>query len=78
VRLSQQAIDLILAVVAQFDRERGIPHDYYDLEEKLKNLRCDEQPDGTLTVEIPGKEEHPKQVVTLDPKSAILEAEKEW
>jgi hypothetical protein len=79
MQLSQQAVDLILAVVAQFDRERGVPHDYYDLEAKLKGLRYTLRDDGQLSVEIPGKEEHqPRQVVTIDPKAVLLDVTKEW
>lgn len=78
MRLSQHAIDLILAIVAQFDRERGVPHDYYDLEDKLKGLAYSERPDGSLDVEIPGKGDLPSKVVTIDPRTVLLDAEKAW
>jgi hypothetical protein len=79
MQLSQQAVDLILAIVAQFDRERGVPHDYYDLEQKLKGLRYTQRDDGQLSIEIPGKQEHgARQVVTIDPKAVLLDASKEW
>lgn len=73
MQLSQHAIDLILAIVAQFDRERGVPHDYYDLEDKLKTLSYTERADGLLDVTIPGTgTEHPPKVVTVDPKAALV------
>jgi hypothetical protein len=78
MRLSQHAIDLILAIVAQFDRERGIPHDYLDLEEKLKGLSYAEREDGQLDVEIPVKAGHPRSCITVDARALLVEASKEW
>ena len=37
MKLSADAVDQILHVIATFDRERGIPHDYFDLEIVLRN-----------------------------------------
>jgi hypothetical protein len=36
MKLSSQAVDQILHVIATFDRERGVPHDYIDLETVLR------------------------------------------
>ncbi len=36
MKLSQKAVDELLHIIADFDRERGIPHNYMDLEKELK------------------------------------------
>lgn len=41
MKLSQAAIDELLHIIEQFDRERGVPHNYHDLEKKLKLLEID-------------------------------------
>lgn len=38
LKLSQAAVDKLLHIIAEFDRERnGIPHNYLDLERSLLN-----------------------------------------
>lgn len=36
--LSQEAVDELLMIISNFDRERGIPHDYLDLEHVLQKI----------------------------------------
>lgn len=38
LKLSQEAIDDLLHIVEHFDRERGVPHNYNDLECTLKTV----------------------------------------
>lgn len=38
MKLSQEAIDDLLHIIEDFDRERGVPHNYYDLERSLKSV----------------------------------------
>jgi len=38
MRLSQEAIDDLLHIIETFDRERGIPHNYMDLEHDLQSI----------------------------------------
>lgn len=39
--LSQEAVDDILHIIENFDRERGVPHDYLDLEATLKTIQAE-------------------------------------
>ena len=50
MKLSKQAIDDILHVIATFDRERGIPHDYRDLEVVLGNTQFKASAAGDLDI----------------------------
>ena len=50
MKLSPEAIDNILHVIATFDRERGVPHDYHDLEVVLKNTTFSVAPSGALEI----------------------------
>lgn len=38
MRFSQKAVDHLLKMIADFDRIRGIPHNYHDLEKELKKI----------------------------------------
>lgn len=37
-KLSQEAVDDFLHIIAVFDRERGVPHNYHDLEKMFKTM----------------------------------------
>ena len=50
MKLSRAAVDSILEVIATFDRERGIPHDYHDLEVVLRNTSFAPNPEGELGI----------------------------
>ena len=50
VKLSDQAIENILHVISTFDRERGIPHDYHDLEVVLRNTHFRTSVAGELEI----------------------------
>src|SRR4051812_2493021 len=50
MKLSSQAVDQILHVIATFDRERGIPHDYADLETVLRKTPFVISPTGELAI----------------------------
>ena len=52
MKLSQTAIDKILMIISNFDRERGVPHDYVDLEVELKTLEL-ESDNGQLNISKP-------------------------
>lgn len=54
-KLSQEATDYLLHLIAQFDRERGIPHNYFDLETVLKKISF-EVKNETVEVVIPNKD----------------------
>lgn len=41
MKLSQEAVDELLHIIANFDRERGIPHNYHDLEKELKKMEIE-------------------------------------
>ena len=51
MKLSQTAVDEILHVIATFDRERGIPHDYHDLEMVLQNTVFARDSSGVLIID---------------------------
>lgn len=38
MKLSQEAVDDLLHIIESFDRERGVPHNYYDLEYMLQQI----------------------------------------
>lgn len=40
MKLSQEAVDDLLHIIANFDRERGVPHNYYDLEKVLLSIEA--------------------------------------
>lgn len=40
MRLSQEAVDDLLHIIENFDRERGVPHNYFDLEKTLKSVEA--------------------------------------
>jgi hypothetical protein len=50
MKLSRETVDNILHVIATFDRERGIPHDYHDLEVVLRNTSFVSSPSGELVI----------------------------
>ena len=50
MKLSDAAVDNILHVISTFDRERGIPHDYHDLEVVLRNASFVANDSGELEV----------------------------
>lgn len=54
MKLSQEAVDDLLHIIEQRDRERGIPHDYLDLEEDLKSIEADVK-DGQIHILSPKK-----------------------
>ena len=79
MKLSSQAVDQILHVIATFDRERGVPHDYVDLETVLRKtefLVADDQ----LIIGV----EHPKAPApqplddSVEAKQRFLEAVRAW
>jgi len=41
MKLSQDAVDDLLHIIAEFDRERGVPHNYMDLEDTLQEVVAD-------------------------------------
>ena len=41
MKLSQEAVDNLLNIIADFDRLRGIPHDYLDLERALQKIEVE-------------------------------------
>jgi len=45
MKLSQEAVDDILHIIEHFDRERGVPHDYYDLEAVLLDIKAEVRDD---------------------------------
>jgi hypothetical protein len=38
MKLSQEAVDDLLHIIEHFDRERGVPHNYFDLERMLLTI----------------------------------------
>lgn len=38
MKLSQEAVDDLLHIIENFDRERGVPHNYIDLERELAKV----------------------------------------
>ena len=38
MKLSQEAVDDLLHIIEGFDRERGVPHNYFDLERTLLSV----------------------------------------
>jgi hypothetical protein len=54
MRLSQEAIDDLLHIIENFDRERGVPHNYFDLERTLQGVEVDVR-DNELYILSPKK-----------------------
>lgn len=55
MRLSQKTIDSMLNIIANFDRIRGIPHDYVDLDYALRCLNfevCDDKLELVVAPEV--------------------------
>lgn len=50
MKLANVTVDNILEVIASFDRERGVPHDYHDLEVILRNTNFVQDPTGELVI----------------------------
>ena len=86
MKLSAAAIDNILHVISTFDRERGIPHDYHDLEVVLQNTQFQTSRAGEL--EISGKTVAEAQPPSLridthlddgwEAKELLLQAARAW
>ena len=60
MKLSRESIDAILKAVVKFDRERGIPHNYVDLEKALEAMDF-HSADGVVE---PGAEVEEPKVLT--------------
>lgn len=41
LKLSQEAVDDLLHIIEHYDRERGIPHDYRELERVFKSVEAE-------------------------------------
>ena len=54
MKLSQEAIDDLLHIIENFDRERGVPHNYFDLEHVLQEVEVDTR-DNQLIILSPKK-----------------------
>ncbi len=83
MKLSNQAVDQILHVIATFDRERGVPHDYFDLETVLRKTAFTVGPEGDLVIELakaPGGQPSPPRPLedSFEAKELFLEAAREW
>jgi hypothetical protein len=82
--LSKDAIDQILHVIATFDRERGIPHDYSDLETVLRRTSFVPTETGELAIgaETVAQVTPARIDGTLDDaiegKEMLLRAAREW
>ena len=84
MKLSDETIDNILHVIATFDRERGIPHDYHDLEVVLRSTSF--RPDGKGGLEIHREETDPSINARIDTdlddgiegKEMMRKAAREW
>jgi hypothetical protein len=82
MKLSPEAVDSILHVIATFDRERGVPHDYHDLEVVLRNTDFQQDPSGCLVVDEKNLPK-PMRVDTelddaIEGKEMLLRAAREW
>ena len=79
MKLSDQAVDQILHVIATFDRERGVPHDYYDLEAVLRNTAFSVGAEGELVIELAKANSPPRAVEdSIDAKELFLQAARDW
>jgi len=54
MKLSQEAVDDLLHIIENFDRERGVPHNYFDLERILQKVEVEIR-DNKLFVLSPKK-----------------------
>lgn len=50
MKLSQKAVDDLLHIIGSFDRERGIPHDYVDLEHVLQKIEIEIRDDNVYII----------------------------
>lgn len=58
MKLSQEAVDDLLHIIEHFDRERGIPHNYFDLERTLLTIETrivEEQGEQKIYITSPKK-----------------------
>lgn len=84
MKLSTAAVDNILHVISTFDRERGIPHDYHDLEVVLRNACFVPNPTGELDVadKPPAESDSARIDTQLDDRhegrEMFLRAAREW
>jgi hypothetical protein len=79
MKLSGPAVDQILHVIATFDRERGVPHDYVDLETVLRKTEFlvddDQLVIGVAAAEAP----QPRRLDdSVEAKQVFLEAARAW
>jgi hypothetical protein len=60
MKLSQEAIDDLLHIIENFDRERGVPHNYMDLEAMLKSIKAKVvEEDGDFSIYIVSPKKSP-------------------
>lgn len=54
MKLSQEAVDDLLHIIENFDRQRGVPHNYFDLERDLQKVEVESR-DGEIFILSPQK-----------------------
>jgi hypothetical protein len=78
MKLSSQAVEQILHVIETFDRERGVPHDYVDLEMMLRKTEFHVQ-DDALVIGVATEEAKPLLLDdSLTAKDTYLDAARSW
>jgi hypothetical protein len=77
MKLSGNAVDQILHVIATFDRERGVPHDYVDLETVLRKTEFLVD-DGELVIGVGARPEPQRLDDSVEAKQVFLEAARAW
>jgi hypothetical protein len=80
MKLSNHAVDQILHVIATFDRERGVPHDYVDLETVLRKTEFLVDGAGLLAIGVDGEQAPVPRVLddSVEAKQLFLEAARAW
>jgi len=83
MKLSREAIEDILHVISTFDRERGIPHDYHDLQVVLAKTNFEVTPAGEIviageTVKPTGARVDGPLDDSHEAKAMFLEAARAW
>lgn len=92
MKLSNETVDAILHVIETFDRERGVPHDYRDLEVVLKKTEFGVSVTGQLVIakEALGEAAPPSATTArpahrdtqldegIEGRSMLLRAAREW
>jgi hypothetical protein len=80
MKLSSHAVDQILHVIATFDRERGVPHDYVDLETVLRKTEFLVDTEGLLVLGVEDEQAPAPRPLddSVEAKQVFLDAVRSW